>query len=480
MKKSNLILLVVLVIIGVVFYLDTERQERQQEQEAQEKRLVDLPTEEIASVAIERPNSPTIRAVTDSEQWRLVSPVQAPGDQTAWDNIISNVAEGERERLVVENPESLEDFGLDSPQLTVTFGADTSGATPSRLVFGDETPISGRYYAMIGGSSDVLTVRSFLYTTLDKELYDLRDKSVLPFETGDAQKLEFQSPRLSFAAERTEGDEWALSEPIQGRADGQKIRSLLTSLSNAEVQQFIVDEPDMPEIYGLIDPATRVTVWTGDSADSSQWAARGLVFGATDGPSGNYFVQREGQENIFTVQKSILNNVPASLSDLRKRALASIRSWNVSAFTIHAADELILHASKDSGDWFIQAPEAGEADYRNMSELVRSITSLEADDFLAEAPSGVDWENPAVSIQLKDAPDPESDETLVTDQIDLATHTISSGTGTVEVYVGKRENPPEYFTLEQATVDDILQTARNFEPIPEEVAAEADVAASTE
>lgn len=459
MKKTNLILIFVLAILAAFFFLDTQRQETQREIEERERQILAFDSAEIASITLEKPGENPIQAERDGESWRLAQPVDYPGDQAAWDNIVNSVGGGQRQQIIDVEPVDPSLYGLDAPRVTVRFQSQDSDETAT-LAFGNETPISGQYYALIAESGEVATVRASLFNAVNRSLFDLRDKTVLTLQTDSVQRVEVKSQKVDYTVERYGDDQWMLTEPVQARAEEASVRGLISAIRNAKIQQFIDDAPDMPEAYGLVEPATRLTFWVGDANNPAELAARALLIGATT-PAEQLYVKRGGQENVFTIDPRDLNALPTRVEELRKKTLTPLRSWNVLSLSARHAGEQILSVSKDSGDWFMQYPHREMIDFTRTSEIVRQVVGLEAEEFVEGELEDYGLDAPDVIIELADN---ESSEIIA-----LAAHVFDDGSESVKVYYGARHDPLEIYRVDAFAVDHLVESLQALaagEPAP--------------
>lgn len=74
---------------------------------------------------------------------------------------------------VIDEPESLDSYGLSNPSNTISL--TLSDGSVVQILIGDYLDITGEYYAMIPGDSNVYTVSSYVATSFEKSIEDLLD-----------------------------------------------------------------------------------------------------------------------------------------------------------------------------------------------------------------------------------------------------------------------------------------------------------------
>jgi len=450
--KRNLILLAVAAVIALFYFLDAKRQEQKKEQEEKEKEIITLKQDEVKEISVVNKEG-TFNAVKDGDNWRLVQPFETGGDKSAWDNIASSITGGKKQRVIDENPKDIGVFGLKEPALQVTVSG-INGATASTLLFGKSTPTSGKYYAMVKGSSEVVTVYSSMYSSGDKKLFDLRDKTILDIDSSKVQRIEIDQPGLKLKADRKGEDEWVIAEPVLARADATKIQDMLSKIKNGKIKQFIDEHPDNLAAYELVQPATRLAFWTGEKANESSWASRALLVGCTNATD-NVYAMREGQKNVFAIDPKDLDKVPNDVLSLRMKKISSLRSWDIKNAKVLSASETIFEATKSSGDWYLLPKEPGgklaKAEYTPMMDFVRETADLEIAKFLDNATETIDLNQPVLTIELKT--DNKSETIMLT-----GPKPFSDG---ISYYYGIRKEPTEVYALNQDKVEKIIQMAHN-------------------
>lgn len=471
--KKNLILLVILVLLGAIFFWDRNREEKRKELEEKEKQLFTLKKDEVKEITIVKKDE-TFKAVQEGERWKLVQPFETDGDKSVWDGIASSYTTSKHQRILIENATDVESFGLKNPAISVSL-AGIGGATKATLLMGNQTPVQGKYYALIEGSSDVLTVMSSIYSMVDKKQYDFRDKTIVDMEPNNVQKVELAYGGVNMTLERKGDSEWVLTSPVQARADEAQIRDMITNIKNGQIKEFVEENPESVEAYGLVNPATKLVFWTGEKNNQSSWAARALLIGGTSANE-HLYAKREGQKNVFAVAPTDFNKVPKDVESLRMKKISSLKSWEISSVKLTAGGALIAEATKDAGDWFLIQPTAGKANFTEVSNFVRAITDLQAVAFVQGTTEELGLGQPDVVIEIakestggaqpgQTAPDAKSVETI---------QLVKQKGDSPLVYYGARQDPLEIYSLKLSDVDAMIEKAKGLkiEPPPSATPAE--------
>ncbi len=456
--KKNLILFLILALIAAVYFWDKQQQAAKEEREEKEKELLTLTKEEIHEITIVK-GEDTFKAVKQGDRWNLVQPLETSGDKSAWDSIATNYASGKHQRVIVDNPESLAPYGLDQPAIQVSL-AGIGGATRTDILIGSETPTTGKYYAMVRGSSEVVTVMSSLYFPVNKNLHDLRDKTILDMQTDEVQRVQIAHGEMNVTLDKRGTDQWLISQPFRARADDTKIRDMINKIRNGEIKTFVEENPESLIPYGLVDSATKLVFWTGQAGNESSWASRALLLGATS-VTDRIYAMREGQKNVFTVSPQDFNNVPARIEDLRLKKICPMRYWEVDQLKVVSAGQTILEASKSGGNWTMLQPKQGTANYNSVSDAARAIADLEAAGFVLGTTEEYGLASPDLVIELVKHTDSlaagsAAEPTGVVREILTLAFPPNQPAGEA-FYYGARPDPLEIYRIEKAKIDELVR-----------------------
>jgi Domain of unknown function (DUF4340) len=368
----------------------------------------------------------TVRLVKRGEAWALTQPFDWPANPFAVNRILTTLQNLQHETSfavadLAKNGQSLADYGLEKPSLTVTF---TSGLTVpgvpgqelprTTLCLGDVTKDGNRLYVLSPDRTRVHVVDRSLAESLALPAEQLRSDALF-----NIQVFEVRSFNLLTAAPanlrirlRHDGNSWAFETPIVARASKAATELAINLLYNLHVHSF-VDAPPPPEL----SPATSRTLSLTLEGNNRRET---LVLGGAVGPtapapgqpaptSADYYGQIEGKSVFFTVTipLELVNVLRNAQTDLRERRVLDFDARAVTAITLRApnAPELVLQRLETTAatggvtPWQIvrrdgnQAPLTQPADAEAVKRLLEKLSQLSAQDFLTEAPTSADLDN---------------------------------------------------------------------------------------
>jgi hypothetical protein len=373
---------------------------------------------EISSRASPQP----LRLEKHGDTWLLSQPAGWPANPNAVSRILTELQTLEHDTSflvtdLAKNGQTLADYGLDQPQLTIAFTSGTDAAQPTQtytLRIGAETRVGNRLYVLSPDGTRIHVVNRSLADSLSLPLDQLRDDSLftIPFFEARALRLQIAGPPVAL---RRDGDRWSFESPILARADTEAVKLAVNDLTTLHAQSFL-DAREADDHTGLATPSLRITV-DGDNR------REGLLLGnpVAPAPAGSapaetlFYAKMEDKTPIFTV------SFPNDLFDKLKNAQVALREryfveheqvidfdpGEVTAITLHAPNfpEVSLErlespsAATDKAHWQIvrrtpgAGPQTQPADLAVIQRLLETLSLLSAQKFVSDAPSAVDLES---------------------------------------------------------------------------------------
>jgi len=126
------------------------------EKPAEEPRILQLNSDGISNLRIERVNGPTIVLERQKSTWRMTEPLQIRVSDYRISSLL-RITEIKSLTHFTAAAESLKQYGLDSPDATLIINGNI------RIEFGNSTPIDQRRYLRIGNTIHLITDNYFYY-----------------------------------------------------------------------------------------------------------------------------------------------------------------------------------------------------------------------------------------------------------------------------------------------------------------------------
>jgi hypothetical protein len=380
--KSLLLLLVVAAALGgYIYFVEMKRDPAADAAKTREQVFTFSPGM-IEEVEVKGATGETAKVTRKEAAWILTSPQQVEADTVEVASLVSSIESLEQTRVVSETGENAATFGLDPARITIVFKV-MGEAAPRRLLIGNKTPTGGDMYARVDGSPKIFLIAGHLEDTFDKTPFELREKSVLKFSRDAADVLRIDAGTSNVALAKT-GTEWRLTSPVDARADFATVDGIVGVLFQAKMASVVTPDGTASLVtYGLDKPELVVSLGTGTTKTE-------LALGKEDA-NGNLFARELTHPLIFTVDKTLAEELKKSVDDFRQKELFEFRSFNATHLDIVSAGTTYAFTKKKSeGDnatdvWSLTSPLTQTADVGKMTDLLTTISNLRAGSFVPAA-----------------------------------------------------------------------------------------------
>lgn len=185
-KKGLIILLAVLLVLCIVYfalrsYNQSQKEAEQAKAEEEEIQVVDI--ENPVEITYSSEDGSSVSLVKEDDTWHLKDDTETALVQDTIENIADTVSDVQAERQI-EDPDSLESYGLDFPAYTITVTGEDG--TTETIYIGDGA--DSDYYMTAGDKENVYTVSSSLPNVLEMNTENLKET-----ETEDTESTEDDS-----------------------------------------------------------------------------------------------------------------------------------------------------------------------------------------------------------------------------------------------------------------------------------------------
>jgi hypothetical protein len=386
--RTTLIMLVVFLAIGsyVYFYEMKGGEKRASEKEASEK-LVDINKDSVSALYL---SSSGISLKKSSGKWTIVEPVQAMTDEYAVTSIITSVESAKREREFTESPAAYERYGLDQRAAAIVL---TSPGRQDTVYVGDKNLTGASAYVRVNHDSSIYLTAAGIAASMQKTLYDLRDKSVVVFEANDATSMKLKTPKAAYEMRKEEG-KWRLKQPVQALADESKVTQLLNRVRNGRIKRFIEEETADLKKYGLDRPLYEMEIrYGGDNAIKT------VRVGKADKEI--YYSQDSSRPPVFAIDSTLVRDLNVKLTDLLERRLNDFQSHEADEFTLEYPGESFTCLKDTSGAWRFAAADSAKVKSWKASDLLGSASGLRAEPGATSAGGNAGLNQPRAKITIK-------------------------------------------------------------------------------
>lgn len=317
-KKKNtvtiILLLLVLILVGLGYGMlkshndKIEKEKEGQESEDSKVMLNDFEADSIVNISITSPDG-SLLFVKEEDTWVLDGEEDYPLSQSKITSMAAGIANLSAERLVVEEPEDLSEYGLDEPAILVK--AVTIEGREYSLQIGDKLATDVDYYGIATNDTAVYVIPMATRTKYVVTKEDLFDVESSPSITADNIR-EVKVTSEAFGNFHMVYDDGAGTYPwyiTDAYVNPINMDNTMTSevLSNYTVFSFdkgIDYKLENQKDYGLMNPSATVFVrYLSSEGEEKTYTLR---IGDTDS-EGNYYVSPEGSNRTYLMAKDTVD-----------------------------------------------------------------------------------------------------------------------------------------------------------------------------
>jgi hypothetical protein len=269
-----------------------------------DRHLVRIDTKNLDRVTIDAPGKGKTVLARKDENWTIASNKNAPANSTEVRHLIDSMQSERVTKFVEDVASNLAKYGLDKPQLTVTFSSFASENTAETKA-GDEPFASVAFgkvegdsvYARVGDEPFVVTVRRIVLDQIPTDPVQWQDLSIFNFKPEQAHRLTIKGDQ-ELELVRGANNQWSWAKGT-GPINQTNLQSLLNTLSTLRATRWIGST--LPG-HGVDKPQLVINFTT--SPDDK--AAHKLTIGGT-APNGNWFAKVDEHDGTFTISNQDLS-----------------------------------------------------------------------------------------------------------------------------------------------------------------------------
>ena len=432
--RGLLIAAVVLLVLGGLLYWSNRRKETAPPPTASKSpTVVRVTPTDVASVTVKQKGAPPVTVRRESStSWQITSPATYPADTNAVTAILTSLNPLLADQVVEDKATNLTPFGLGDPAVEVD--VTSKDGRSHQVLVGDGTPAGGDVYVALAGDPRVFTAASYIKTSLNKSLNDLRDKRLLPVDASSVTTMELQRKGQEIAFGRVQNG-WQIQKPQTYRTD-----------------TFQVDDLLQQAVGAKWDAASSVEEASKDFAKATPVATLQLT-----GSSGTDTLQvRKGVDNSYYAKSSALNGeykidsaVATAVGEALSRPLDDFRNKQLFNFGYNDPDKIEYHAGATdlvlthSGNTWMS--DGKKMDTESVEQVVTALRDLAAAKFVDSGFAKADIE---VAVTSEDGKKIEK----------------AGIQKTREGAIAKRDDGPSLYSLDSVTLDGLTSAIAGVKP----------------
>ncbi|MEO7412878.1 MAG: DUF4340 domain-containing protein [Opitutaceae bacterium] len=352
MRTKVTLVLVFLNVALFFFIFKFERQWRTETASLEARRRVLGPeASDIRSLEISSPTpGGAFQLVRRGDTWWITKPPELvgewPANRPAVDRITNELIFLEHVtsfnvRDLAKNEQSLANYGLDKPKLTISFTSGegaTKSPTAVSLQIGDI--VGNNLYVLSPDGERIHVVSRALLDSLTLPFEQLRADTLFTIPVYEARSLILQpAPPALRTYVRKEPSRWVFETPILARASKHAVEVTINELNGLRVKNFITPNPQNVPVSPASAPKLRVTL-EGNSRRETLLLGEPVTSAETE-----FYAQFEDRTSpraavfIVAVPASLREKLRNAPEELREKHILEFDANNVAAVTLTAPNQ---------------------------------------------------------------------------------------------------------------------------------------------
>ena len=322
-------------------------------------------------------------------KWQITSPKTTSVDESAVGSMVGVLVGLTSERLVEDKATNLAQYGLAEPKLEITLTDKNS--TTRKLLFGDDTPTNDGVYVQLDGDPRVFTITTYVRTSIDRGLNDLRDKRLITAEADKITRVELITKQQTIEFSRDK-EQWQILKPTPLRADGAKVDELVRKITDAKMDLTAAStESPSPSATASSSASPNKAPSPATKNDPASAFASGSVIATakvtTDSGTqqievrknkDDYYAKSSVTDGVFKVSSDLGQALDKKLDDFRNQKIFDFGSADPSKVEIHDGSKTYI-LTKTGEDWL--TADGKKYEKAGVDALISKLRDLQATDF---------------------------------------------------------------------------------------------------
>jgi len=304
--KNAIILVIVSLLLVASYFVTNKKNSNKNVQDGTNLstiKVLNLNPDNITEIETDNKKDKLIFKKSENK-WKLIEPSDIKYDQALADGLPLSIFYVTASKLIAEKVDDPAQYGLDNPSV---ISIKTTDGKLNILEIGDETSNKDSYYFKVKGNDKVYIIDKNKVDAILMTTKGIRDKNVL------ALRRELQSRMLAddisfltikkngdlvFSAMKSENDgSWSLTAPVKANVNKDKITPILNAISKVMALEFIDENPNNLEKYGLKNPSYSLEF-------KNSIGKKELLIGDEKEVGSRFYAMVKGSKEVFTLNEA--------------------------------------------------------------------------------------------------------------------------------------------------------------------------------
>jgi len=242
----------------------------------------------------------------------------------------------------------------------------------------------------------ILLAFVFIFESKD-EGENEKEGKLVALSSEDVQKITLQREDKTISFEKTEKDEWLITQPLEAKADKYEVDRLVSDFSDLQIERVVEEGPEDLKKYEI--PQKEISLWLKDKNKPVK-----ILIGMENPLDKTFFAKRDDETRVVLISSQLKDLMEKSLFDFRQKDIFRFETDEVKSVKLKAK-KIRWKATKKEEEWFLEKPVKSLANTSKIDNLLTSLSNLKAKEFVSEEKSEDEikkysLENPDYKITL--------------------------------------------------------------------------------
>ena len=371
--RNTIILLVVFLLLGgYVYIVEIKQHEKKKAEKEKQEKIFPFAKDSIIQLQVKNKHG-TFVFEKKGNDWHILKPISTLADNSPINTALSNLTTAKKKRHFTIKESEKKEFGLTSKALRVK--VKLKNGEEDSLWLGDKTPVGGNVFASRGDTL-VFTIPQYVKSSLNKNLFNWRDKKLLHFKRADVQRMVIRNKYGRFEFVRSGNNQWTINN-IHRPADSGELSTVFSKLEYGRARSFVDEEGTHLRKYGLKPPAYQVDLFL-----NAEKGSRTLLVSRKI--KKKYYAHDVSRKPIFEVDSSLVKAINKPLVKFRSRDFAQFERDKVDRIKIQYDDTTLAFVKDTTNTWYLDEKGMPKAKYSEISGFLSDLDFIQIKEFVAD------------------------------------------------------------------------------------------------
>lgn len=265
--------------------------------------ILDLNGAEITGITLDDPNG-KVSLAKQPPGWQITNPKQLVADSSAVDSFSSSISSGKFTDVASETANDLAKYGLVHP--AVTLDLSTAKGQKFQLLVGKKNA-DNNYYAHDPSRPMIFVVPSSLYDSINKTLFDFRDKTILHFDATTLTSVQIQNSNGTIECSQGKDGQWTMVQPAASKGKSIQDWKILDPIEDARATK-IYDSPTAAILQHLKKPEITVML--------TEKSGRTTTVEISAAAGDSVYARTSASPEVYELKTQILKDLGFKAADL--------------------------------------------------------------------------------------------------------------------------------------------------------------------